>query len=49
MSAITKQIAAVEFQVNARQANQAIDSMKQKADECNKKVEDLQERLKKGL
>ncbi|MFW5512558.1 MAG: hypothetical protein ACOCOY_01455, partial [Prevotella sp.] len=49
MSAITKQIAAVEFQANARQANQAIDSMKQKADECNSRVEDLQERLKQGI
>lgn len=49
MSAIPRQIAAVEFQADARQANQAIDSMKQEAEKCNKKVELLQERLQQGF
>lgn len=49
MSAIPRQIAAVEFQADARQANQAIDSMKQEAEMCNKKIELLQERLQQGF
>ena len=49
MSAIPRQIAAVEFHADARQANQAIDSMKQEAEMCNKKIELLQERLQQGF
>lgn len=49
MSAIPRQIAAVEFHADARQANQAIDSMKQEAEKCNKKIELLQERLQQGF
>lgn len=49
MSVVNKQIAAVEFQADARQANQAIESMRLEADKCNKKVELLQERLSKGI
>lgn len=49
MSVVNKQIAAVEFQADARQANQAIESMRLEADKCNKKVELLQERLNKGI
>lgn len=49
MSTVTRQIAAVEFQADARQANQAIESMRLEADKCNKKVELLQDRLSKGI
>lgn len=49
MSVITKQIAAVEFQANSKQANAAIDSMRVEAEKCDKKIAMLQERYEKGF
>lgn len=49
MSAITKQIAAVEFQVNARQANAALESMRQSAEDAREEMAKLQEQSDKGI
>ena len=49
MSAITKQIAAVEFQVNARQANAALESMRQSAEDAREEMAKLQEQSDKGV
>lgn len=49
MSAITKQIAAVEFHVNARQANAALESMRQSAEDAREEMTQLQEQANKGV
>ena len=49
MSAITKQIAAVEFHVNARQANAALESMRQSAEDAREEMAKLQEQSDKGV
>lgn len=49
MSAITKQIAAVEFHVNARQANAALESMRQSAEDAREEMSQLQEQANKGV
>ena len=49
MSAITKQIAAVEFHVNARQANAALESMRQSAEDAREEMAQLQEQANKGV
>ena len=48
MSTITKQIAAVEFQANAKQANTALQSIQNDAVKAREKVEDLQRQLKQA-
>ena len=49
MSTITKQIAAVEFHANSRQANAALESIRSKAQEARKVTEEMQEALNKGI
>lgn len=49
MSTITRNIAAVEFQANSRQANAAIESMRQEAKKCKDEVAGLQAQLDKGI
>lgn len=49
MSTITKQIAAVEFQANSRQANAALESIRSDADKARKTVQEMQEALDKGI
>lgn len=49
MSTITRQIAAVEFQANSRQANAAIESIRKEAEGCRSEIERLQEDLDKGI
>lgn len=39
----------IDFQANARNANAAIESMRQESERCNKQVKDLQKKLKDGI
>lgn len=39
----------IDFQANARNANAAIESMRQECERCNKQVKDLQKKLKDGI
>lgn len=42
-------IVRIDFQANARNANAAIEAMRQKCEECNNRVKDLKEQLKNGI
>lgn len=39
----------IDFQANVRNANAAIESMRQESERCNKQVKDLQKKLKDGI
>ena len=49
MSTITKQIAAVEFHANSRQANAALESIRSDANEARKTIQEMQAALNKGI
>lgn len=49
MSTVTKAISSVEFHVNARQANAALQSIQEEAKKCRLQVEELQEQAAKGV
>ena len=49
MSTVTKAISSVEFHVNARQANAALQSIQEEAKRCREQVEELQEQAAKGV
>ena len=49
MSTVTKAISSVEFHVNARQANAALQSIQEEAKRCRLQVEELQEQAAKGV
>lgn len=49
MSTVTKAISSVEFHVNARQANAALQSIQEEAKKCREQVEDLQRQAAKGV
>lgn len=49
MSRITKQIAAVEFQANSRQANAALESIRADADKARRTIAEMEEALAKGI
>jgi len=49
MSTVTKAISSVEFHVNARQANAALQSIQEEAKRCREQVEELQKQAAKGV
>ncbi len=49
MSRITKEIAAVEFRANTRQASAAMESLRSEADKTRKTIDELDEMAKKGI